>query len=269
LGGLLLALGLAVPFVLDTVTFALSALLVVLIGGTYRATAAATTTPAPRRPMRAEIAEGLRWLWGHDLLRTLAIVLGVINLASMLAFATFVLFVQEILGLGAAGFGVLSTATAAGAVLGSAAAATVSRRVGPGPCLLATLGAGIVVPLVIGLTSSALVVGAVSVAFGFTVVLWNVITVSLRQSIIPDHLLGRVNSAYRFFGWGGLPLGAFLGGAIVNLAEPLVGRDLALRAPFGVCAAIHLVVILAVGRALTTARIDAARPPPGEAKLAR
>jgi MFS family permease len=259
LGGLLLGVGLAVPFVLDTVTFAAAAVLVLLIGGTHRATPAPGTAPPPRRPLRAEIAEGVRWLWGHALLRTLAVVLGVINLAATLAFATFVLFAQEVLGLGATGFGILSTATAVGAVLGSVTTAAVTRRVGPGPCLIATLGAGVGVPLVIGLTSSAVVVGAASVIYGYTVVLWNVITVSLRQSIVPDHLLGRVNSVYRFLGWGGLPIGALLGGALVALAEPAAGREIALRAPFLVCAAIHAVTLLVVGSRLTTARIEAAR----------
>lgn len=264
LGGFLIGLGLAVPFILDTVTFAAAAVLLVLIGGTYRAgpapgAVAPSGGPVPRRPMRVEIAEGFRWLWGHELLRTLAIVLGIINLAATLAFATFVLYVQEILGLGPTGFGILSTATAVGAVLGSALTADVTRRVGPGACLLATLVAGIVVPLVIGLTSSAVVVGVVSIGFGFTVVLWNVITVSLRQSIIPDHLLGRVNSVYRFFGWGGLPIGALVGGALVSLVEPFGGRDLALRTPFLACAAIHLAVLCAVGSRLSTAKIEAAR----------
>jgi MFS family permease len=261
LGGALLAVGLAVPFVLDTVSFAAAALLVFLIRGSFRASPAAGTgdEAAPRPSMRAAIGEGLRWLWAHRLLRALAIVLGVMNLATALAFATFVLFAQEVLELGAAGFGVLSTAMAVGAVLGSVLAANVSRWIGPGAALLMTLVVGVVVPLVVGLTSSALLVGAVSVAFGFTMVLWNVITVSLRQSIIPDHLLGRVNSVYRFLGWGGMPIGAFVGGVLVSLVEPAAGRELALRSPWFACAGLHLVVLVSVGSRLSTTRIEAAK----------
>jgi MFS family permease len=268
LGGLLLGIGLAVPFVLDVATFAVAAGLVALIGGTYRANGgAAADAPTIARPrLRTEIAEGFRWLWGHHLLRTLAIVLGIINLASMLAFATFVLFVQEIVGLGPTGFGILTSATAVGAVLGSVLTASVTRRIGPGPSLYATLIGGAAVPLIIGLTSDPWVIGAASVLYGFVVVLWNVITVSLRQTIIPDHLLGRVNSVYRFFGWGGLPIGAFLGGAIVSLVEPWGGRELALRAPFLTCAVLNVVTLAAVGTKLTTARIQAAR---AEAPAAR
>jgi MFS family permease len=68
------------------------------------------------------------------------------------------------------------------------------------------------------------------------VILWNIITVSLRQSLIPDNLLGRVNSVYRFLGWGMMPIGAVLGGALVSVMEPIAGRDWALRIPFLVAA---------------------------------
>ena len=61
---------------------------------------------------------------------------------------------------------------------------------------------------------------------------WNVITVSLRQTIIPSHLLGRVNSVYRFFAWGMMPIGAIAGGLIVRWVEPLIGREDALMLPF-------------------------------------
>lgn len=265
LGGLLIAVGLAVPFVLDTVSFALSAFLILSIAGSYRAAAAAGipgdegAAGALRPRIRDDIAEGFRWLWRHELLRSLAVTLGVINLASTMGFATFVLFVQEVLGLGAAGFGVLSTASAAGAVLGSLLAADVTRRIGTDPSLQLTLWAGAVTSLVIAVTSAALVVGGMSVAIGFTAVVWNVITVSLRQSIIPDHLLGRVNSVYRFFGWGGMPVGALLGGALVRVVEPVGERTLALRAPFVVCGTIYLVVALALRGRLRSDRIDAAK----------
>ena len=62
------------------------------------------------------------------------------------------------------------------------------------------------------------------------------VTVSYRQRIIPDALLGRVNSIYRFFGWGLLPFGALASGAIVVMAEPDLGRALALRMPFIIAA---------------------------------
>ena len=93
----------------------------------------------------------------------------------------------------------------------------------------------------------------------FAALLWNVITVSLRQTIIPDELLGRVNSVYRFFAWGMMPIGSLLGGAVVAVATPLVGRSDALRWPFFVVAAAYAVLFVYALPRLTTAKIESAR----------
>jgi MFS family permease len=90
-------------------------------------------------------------------------------------------------------------------------------------------------------------------------VVWNVITVSLRQSIIPDRLLGRVNSVYRFFAWGMMPIGTALGGVIVAVVEPHWGREVALRVPWFVAGGIGFVVLAYAVPRLTSAKIDAAR----------
>jgi hypothetical protein len=89
--------------------------------------------------------------------------------------------------------------------------------------------------------------------------IWNVITVSLRQTIIPPRLLGRVNSVYRFFAWGMLPIGAAIGGLLVLAVEPIANRDLALRSTWFLSGIVHLGLFV-FGRArLTTDRIDSAR----------
>ena len=74
--------------------------------------------------------------------------------------------------------------------------------------------------------------------------LWNVITVSLRQIIIPDDLLGRVNSVYRFFAWGMMPLGLLAGGGVVTLVEAIWSRDLALRMPFYIGGAVYALLFV-------------------------
>ena len=89
--------------------------------------------------------------------------------------------------------------------------------------------------------------------------LWNVITVSLRQTIIPDHLLGRVNSVYRFFAWGMMPIGSLIGGAVVAGVDAGGSREVALRAPFFVAAAMNLLLAAYAIPKLTTAKIKAAR----------
>ena len=95
------------------------------------------------------------------------------------------------------------------------------------------------------------------VASGAGIVLWNVITVSLRQRITPDRLLGRMNASYRLVGWGTMPLGALLGGALAEL--------LGLRPTFLV-AAVVVLVTLAGFRYVTEeaiARAEAAGAPTG------
>jgi hypothetical protein len=91
------------------------------------------------------------------------------------------------------------------------------------------------------------------------VALWNVITVSFRQRVIPDELLGPVNSVYRFFGWGMMPIGAALGGLIVVVTDAVASRELALRMPWFVFGASSILLLAYAGPRLTTAAFAAAR----------
>ncbi|WP_166352349.1 MFS transporter [Phytoactinopolyspora limicola] len=256
LAGLLLGVAFALPFFLTAGTYAIGAALVFTLAGAFTPKGQTTTG---RIAWRAEISEGVRWLWNHHLLRSLALVLGGLNAMSATCMAIMVLFAQEVLELDASRFGLLLTGTAGGAIVASLCAERVSRRLGTGTSLFVSMlgmGTGLAV---IGLVSSGVLVWAVLTVSGFLVVLWNVITVSLRQSIIPDHLMGRVNSVYRFFGWGTISLGSLLGGVIVAIGEPLFGREWALRTPFLVAAAVHLVLFAYALPRINTARIAAAR----------
>ena len=217
---------------------------------------AGASDPGASGRIRDEVREGLEWLRGNRLLWTLAVLLGLMNGTAMLGQAVFALYALEVLGITELQFGFLLTAAALGSVGGSLLASRLVRRVGRGVALWATLLAAVVVPAVQGLTSSALVVAATAVVFGFSAVVWNVITVSLRQAVIPDHLLGRVNAVYRFLGWGSMPLGAALGG--------LVARYAGLRAPFLLAAAIMAVGLLYGRRQITSEAIEAARAAAGQ-----
>lgn len=280
LGSLLLAIGFAVPFFIDAGTFAVAAGLIFLIGGDFRAKDAAEASSRAPVDMKSEIKEGFLWLWNHPLLRPLAITLGLLNGLGMAVGSTFVLFAQENLDLttglfsgvlaslgetfgfesgGAFIFAVLMMGGAIGGILGSIFAARISEALGSGRSLWLTMGAGIVTTLVIGVTNRWWIVFLMTVVFMATVVLWNVITVSLRQTIIPDNLLGRVNSVYRFFGWGMIPIGSAIGGGIVALATPIVGRSMALRWPYFIVVVAYILLLFYALPRLTTERMDAAR----------
>lgn len=229
--------------------------------------AGAGTPSAPARAsLWAETREGVRWLWGHLLLRRLAISLAVTNMASQGAMVTYVLFAQEVLGLGAIGFALLSSVTGVGALAGGILAGRVVRTIGRANSLFLLVLVQTAVFAVTGLASDAFLVGGVMSLMGFVVVLWNVTTVTMRQTLIPDRLLGRVNSVYRLLGWGTIPLGAALGGLLVTVAEPYWGREAALRLPLLLTALVLAALAVYVRRRLPRRLIDAALgEPAGEA----
>ena len=221
LGALVFSAAVAAPFLLDAATFAVTVPLLWAIPGRFGPAGEARTAP---RHLGREIMTGLRWLWSHQLLRLLAILLGIANFANTAAFSILVLLAQDVLGASDLGFGLLITAGAVGAVAGGLLAGRVTDRFGPGPALVATFFIFAVVQTSVGLISQLWVVAVLFVLNGVATMVWNVITVSLRQTVIPPGLLGRVNSVYRFVGWGAIPLGALAGG--------LLASALGLRATF-------------------------------------
>ena len=254
-GSLLLAAGFAVPFLLDAGSFVVSAALISTIALTPPTSAAVVT----RRSWRDELVEGVRWLWENELLRTLAIVLALFNGAAAITFSIYVLFAQEILGASSGEFAAIMMAGAAGAVIGGWTGSSLSRKLGSGPSLAVALGATAASEMIIGLLSNVPAVAVLNLVAAFFAVLWNVITVSLRQSIVPDHLLGRVNSVYRFFAWGMMPIGAIVGGVIVVVTERVADRELALRLPWIISGATMIGLLVYATPRLTTRRLDAAR----------
>jgi MFS family permease len=246
IGGLLVAVSVTVALGSSAAGYFLAAIALALISGSFR-----PKREGPPARLHHDIAEGLRYLWNHRLLRTLAGMVGVMNLASTAMFSIFVLYAVAPgpMGLSEPGFGVLITTFAAGSLVGSMVVERVERRIGRAATLtFGVMGSGL--PLFLpAVTSNVYLIGAGFVVSGLAVVMWNVVTVSLRQRIVPDQLLGRVNSGYRLLAWGTQPLGAVLGGVI--------GELLGLRAVF-VVAGLMTVGLLAARRIVTDEAIDAA-----------
>lgn len=231
LGSLLFGVSAALPFGVDAVSFAMSAVLVATL---------------PRRDRgartRSAVREGLSWLLRHRLLRTLAILVGVNAFCGQLAFATLVLLATRVVHLDARGYGLLLAGAALGSVLGGLVNARVVARIGSRPAVLTALVANIGAFAGIGLSRDAVVLGAFLAVNGFATTLWNIVTVGLRQQLVPPALLGRVTSAYRLLAWGLLPVGTLAGG--------LVAHALGLRAPYLVAAAVRGLALVAALPAL-------------------
>lgn len=233
IGGLLFGLSATLPFVVDAGSFALAALLVARIPGRFRPERASAS-------LRADVAEGVRYVAGHESLRLLLGAVAVLAVVDAAWYSILVLYAREVLGLGPVGFSLLLVAGGAGTVLGSLGAARVRRAVGTRAALAAALLLAGGAQLVLGLISSPPLAGAMIAAGNLAFGLWNVLTLSLRQRLAPDALLGRVHSAYRFVGVGSYALGALAGGA--------AAAWLGLRAPFLLGAP----VLLALGLATAT-----------------
>jgi MFS family permease len=282
LGSLLLGIGFALPFFIDAGTFAVAAALVFVITGDFRnrQKTAVQAADGGRIDWKGEIGEGFAWLWEHPVLRPMAIILGLLNGLGMMTFATFILFAQENLDLetglftgalqpvaeffgansvAAFVFSLLMMAGAVGGVVGSVLAAKISTKLGSGVSLYTSIAIWTVTSFVIG-TATRWWVVALWFAFNTVfMILWNIITVSYRQTIIPDALLGRVNSVYRFFGWGMMPIGSILGGAVVAVADIWVDRSTALRWPFFVAGIVYIGVFIYALPRLSTAKMESTR----------
>jgi len=221
-GSLLFAAAAALPFGLDAVSFAGSAALLARLPRT--SDAASREAGQPRATIRTQISEGLRWLYRHRLLRVVAFLLGIFNFASQMGQAVLVLLATQTLHVGTRGYGLLLAVTAVGSVIGGLVSPAVTRRLGMLPSLIIAGAVDAAVFAGLGLAPDPAVAALLLAGQGFAVTMWNVVTVSLRQRIVPAHLLGRVNSVYRMLGWGLMPVGALAGGFVAHAAG--------LRAPY-------------------------------------
>jgi len=220
-----------IPLGVNVAAFAVAVVLAVLLpvaaSGRQFAVAPAVGADAPdREPWWRQFVEGFRFITANRMLVTLWLLSTFTGLAISAATASFVLYLVHRVGLPASLFGVFLLSGAVGAIIGSLIVDRVKRL----------LGAGLT--MAIGNVLFSLAIFAIGLApqlwlaaLGFFlsslgVILWNVLVMSLRQSLIPGRLLGRVHGTWRTLLWGAMPVGSVLGGLLgrVDLALPfLVG----------------------------------------------
>ncbi|MCF0092028.1 MFS transporter [Micromonospora sp. MH99] len=214
LGAWLFVVSAAVPFGVDALTFATSA---ALIAGIRRVPVSGD--PPRRASLRAEVAAGVRWLWRHRLLRTLAVSMGLGNIAFGAAFAVFVLYCRERLGVSTVGYGFLLSAFAVGGLVGSAVAARLTRAFGSATLLRAGLVIEVVTHVCLATTMTPWIAAVVLVVFSIHAMVWGITVTSVRQRVVPAHLRGRVGSVYAVLDLGGAAVGSLLGGLFASAWE--------------------------------------------------
>ncbi|MFJ8386507.1 MFS transporter [Streptomyces sp. NPDC094438] len=233
-GGLVQLVGAHLAIVADAIGYAVSALFLLGIRQPE-----SKPEPVPGASLRKDVAEGLRFVLGHPLLRVIAGTTGLGNFFTAMLMATQTVFLVRVLDLAPAAVGVMLSASAVGGLAGALCAGRLAGRFGQARIIwLSALVTGpfaLLWPLSGKGAAAALFALASAVVF-FGAVVYNVAQVSFRQTLCPPRLLGRMNATLRFLMWGTLPLGALVGGAVAD--------GLGARAALWICALGFLVVPL-------------------------
>lgn len=170
-----------------------------------------------RRRMRSEIAEGLRYVVGNPILRSMMLWVAANNFFTTMIVSILLVFAVRDLHLHAATIGLIISLANIGTLLGALTGTRVARRLGLGPAilLLAAIGGlgSLLIPFAHGSDAIPFIVIARGV-FAYCAIAVNVNGISLYQAITPDHLLGRANASRRFVVWGVIPIGGLVGGAL-------------------------------------------------------
>ncbi|MFJ8539429.1 MFS transporter [Streptomyces sp. NPDC093591] len=219
-GAVLWTLWQPLPFLLDAVTFLVSAL---LLRRLPERAPGARSEDAERagedgRGLLHDTWAGLRLLGRHRVFRRLMVVVAVLGVGQQAVYAVLVVYVERRLGLPSYGYSLMLVAAAVGSLAGARSAARTVRRLGSGASLTVSVAVSAVSYLVVAVVPWWPLVAFLLAVNSAGVVLWNVCTVSLRQRLAPPHMLGRVTSGYRLAAWGAMPLGAALGGVLAKHA---------------------------------------------------
>ena len=213
IGAVLFAAGRAAPFGIQVVTVLLASVLVVRIA----------LPPGPVRDagdthVRRDIAEGVRWLLGHPPVRTLALVIVTFNITWAAAWSVLVLYSLEVLDMGPVGYGLLTTMAALGGLMSTPWFGWLERHVPLATLLRTCLLLEVVMHLGLALTREAWLALLILFGFGMYAFIWGALSAAVRQRAVPIEFQGRVGSVYSVGVYGGIVVGAGLGGLIAQYA---------------------------------------------------
>ena len=216
IGAVLFAVGMILPFAANAVAFVAGAILISRISSSIGAVRRDASEEGSGKGFGSELVEGIRWLWAHAAMRTLALTVFFFNITYGAAWGVLVLYAGEQLSMDALGFGLLTTATAAGGIVGTIAYGGLERRLSLGNIMRIGLLIETFTHLILALTTSALVALAVMFAFGIHTFVWGTTGTVIRQRAVPNELLGRIGGAMRVASFGGLVIGTPLGGVMAG-----------------------------------------------------
>ncbi len=224
LGGLLIglvplvALGASLAYLADSLTYLVSLVSLLFIRVSFQL----KRTAKGKLALRKEIAEGLRFLWRQPLLRTMVVLTMTVNFLLSPVTLVIIVLAQGTLHIDVRTLGIILSAGGIGGVLGGIIAPWIRTRIRFGQAIISSVIIWGIATLLLAVATSPLLL---AVGVGLTSLMWPlyaVVLVSYRLSLTPDHLQGRVNSAFRFLSYGSEPLGAALGGLLLVPLGPRV-----------------------------------------------
>jgi MFS family permease len=210
-GALLVFASVETILLLDAASFVVSAAMLSVIARPFNAPITKRATS-----IRQDIVEGLRYVLSHPVLRNISLMMALINLVDVTVFAQLVLFAKQALSASDGEVGLIFAAGGAGVVVLSLAAGPLRRRWSFGNVALGALMLSALLVIALAYTTSlwvGLILWALSSGFG---ILFNINTGSLRQAIVPNHMLGRVISIAMVLAWSANPIGALAGGLLIE-----------------------------------------------------
>ena len=211
IGALLFTAGQFIPFATQA---AVGVLAVVLISRLQLP--AHGRSPDEARPVWHDIVEGFRWTWHHAAVRTLVLTILIFNVTFGAAWSVLVLYATEHLGLGSVGFGLVTTVSAAGGLTGTLSYGWLTRRISLGNIMRIGLVIETLTHLALASTSSPYVAMPVFFVFGAHAFVWGTTSITIRQRAVPSELQGRVGSVNLVGVFGGLVVGAGIGGVLAQ-----------------------------------------------------
>jgi len=209
-----------------------------------------------RTGVRRDIAEGFRWVVRNPAVRTLMLTILIFNVTFGAAWSVLVLYATQRLGLGAIGFGLLTTVSAVGGILGTGLYGWLTRRVSLGNVMRAGLVIETLTHLALAVTTSAWVAMLIFFVFGAHAFIWHTTSITVRQRAVPAHLQGRVTSVNTIGVYGGLVVGSAVGGALAT--------RYGVTAPFWFAFAGSAVFVILLWREMTRIAHADERPHPAD-----
>lgn len=224
LSGLLYATSIALPFFFATTGFVLAALLLTLVTFQNQMSLPKVESQVESKSLWEDVKFGLGFIAKNQAIRTIVLITTSIGFFYSFSTAVAPLFILKELKVAPSFFGVIFAVQGLGALSGSALAPTISEKFGRGRALAINLAVSASTVILMGISPNVLFFMISSMAMGFSISIWNILLMSVYQSLIPRHLFGRIHGARRTLVWGLMPLGSIIGGIVATngLRTPFV-----------------------------------------------